>query len=147
MKGTQMINFTNVVHINRSADEVYGYLSDLEHTPEWNWAITETRKITPGPPAIGTRYRQTRSVPQPSTEALEITGLKPSQLIEIQGTLAQFSAQLSYHLRETHGGTELTNTVHLEPQRALRFIAPVLVGRIKRAVGDNLNELRARLEA
>jgi len=141
-----MISFTNVVHINRTADEVYGYLSDLEHTPEWNWAITETRKITPGPLAIGTRYRQTRSVPQPSTEALEITGLEPNQLIEIQGTLARFSAQLSYHLRETRGGTELTNTVHLEPQHSLRLIAPVLAGRIKRAVGDNLNELRSRLE-
>lgn len=138
--------FTNVIHINRSPDEVYAYLSDLEHTPEWNWAITETRKTTRGPIPVGTRYRQTRSVPQSATETLEITALEPNRRIEIEGTLAQFPAQLSYQIVEKEAGTELTNTVNLESQGALRLVAPVLSGRIERAVGDNLNELKTRLE-
>lgn len=141
-----MISFTNVIHINRSADEVYAYLSDLEHTPEWNWAITETRKTTRGPITVGTRYRQTRRVPQPATETLEIIALEPNRRIEIEGTLAQFSAQLSYQIVEKETGTELTNTVNLEPRGALRLVAPVLSGRIERAVGDNLDELKKRLE-
>lgn len=141
-----MISFTNAIHINRSADEVYAYLSDLEHTPEWNWAITETRKITPGPITVGTHYQQTRSVPQPATETLEITRLEANQRIEIQGNLAQFPARLSYHIEGAEAGTELTNTVNLEPQGALRLVAPVLGSRIERAVADNLYELKTRLE-
>jgi len=55
-----MISFTNTIHIDRPMEEVYAYLSDLEHTPEWNWAITETKKATSGPttakrPASGNR--------------------------------------------------------------------------------------------
>lgn len=141
-----MISFTNVIHINRSADEVYDYLSDLEHTPEWNWAITETRKTSPGPITVGTRYQQSRRVPQPAIETLEITALEPNRRIEVEGTLAQFPAQLSYQIVEKEAGTELTNTVNLEPRGALRLVAPVLSGRIERAVGDNLGELKTRLE-
>ena len=141
-----MINFSNTIHIDQPVDEVYAYLSDLEHTPEWNWAITETHKTTPGPATIGTRYRQTRRVPQPGTEILEITALKTNQLIEAQGTLARFSAHLSYHLDEQNAGTELTNTVNLETNGALRMFAPALGRQIKRAVADNLIELKSRLE-
>ncbi|MEA2001666.1 MAG: SRPBCC family protein [Actinomycetota bacterium] len=142
-----MISFTNTIHINRPIEEVYTYLSDLEHTPEWNWAITDTKKVTPGPAMVGTRYLQTRSVPQPGTEVLEITVLEADHCIEVRGTLAEFPAHLSYLLDEKDAGTEVTNTVNLEPQRALRLLTPVLGNRIKRAVADNLNELRNRLEA
>ena len=141
-----MISFTNTIHINRPVAEVYAYLSDLEHTPDWNWAITKTKKTTPGPVTVGTHYRQTRSVPQPGTEILEITALETSQVIEVRGTLAQFAAHLSYHLDERNGRTELTNTVNLEANGALRLVAPALSRRIKGAVAENLDELKRRLE-
>lgn len=142
-----MISFTNTIHIDRPTDDVYAYLSDLEHTPEWNWAITATKKITPGPIAVGTTYQQTRSVPQPATETLEVTSLEPNRRIAIQGTLARFPAQLGYHLQPTGTGTELTNTVNLETHGGLRLLGSALGRRIKRAVADNLNTLKARLEA
>jgi len=142
-----MISFTNTIHIDRSAAEVFAYLSDLEHTPEWNWAITKTSKITPGPIAVGTRYQQNRSVPRHATEFLEIAGLDPNRLIEIEGTLAELAARLSYRLEATDKGTEVINRVELEPAGALRLIAPVLGSRIKGSVADNLSELKARLEA
>ena len=68
-----MISFTKTIHINRPIDEVYAYLADLEHTPEWNWAITETKKTTPGPVAVGTRYRQSGSVPRPAAGPVSVT--------------------------------------------------------------------------
>lgn len=140
-----MISFTNTVHINRSTADVYAYLSDLEHIPEWNWAITDTKKMTPGPVAVGTRYVQTRSVPKPASETLEIVGLDPNLRIEINGVLAELPAHVTYHLAEKGNGTELTNTIELEPKGALRLIAPAVGGRIKRAVADNLNALKALL--
>lgn len=142
-----MISFTNTIRIDRPVDEVYAYLSDLEHTPEWNWAITETVKATPGPIGVGTRYRQTRSVPQPATEMLEITALKANRHIEVRGTLARFPASLTYRLDRRIGGTELTNTVDLEANGPLRLIESALGSRIKRAVADNLSQLKNLLEA
>ena len=141
-----MINFENTVRIKRSAGEVYDYVSDLEHTPEWNWAITETVKTTPGPPAVGSRYRQTRSVPQPAVEFIEIVRLDPGRLIEVEGTLAGFQARLRYHLVGSADSTDLKNSVELEAGGALRLVSPILGSRIKKAVADNLGVLKDRLE-
>ena len=67
------MHFENTLEIARDPRVVYTYLADLEHTPEWNWAITSTRKMTPGPVGVGTRYRQTREVPRPAVELFELT--------------------------------------------------------------------------
>ncbi|MGH8945648.1 MAG: SRPBCC family protein [Acidimicrobiia bacterium] len=142
-----MISFTITVDIDRPVKDVFTYLADLEHIPEWNWAISETEKITPGSTSVGTRYRQIRSVPQVATEVLEVTGLEPNRLIEIMGTLAQFPAQLTYQLDQAGSGTRVTNTVGLEPQGALRLVGPLVGGRIKQAVADNLGQLKVLLEA
>lgn len=141
-----MITFTNTVSIDRPAADIYAYLRDLENVPEWNWAITETTKTTHGPIAVGTRYRQTRTIPQPASETLEITTLNPNVHIEIQGTLAALAARVRYDLTEVDGGTTVANTVNLEPHGPLRLAGPVLRSRIKKAVAANLNDLKARLE-
>lgn len=141
-----MIRFTNTIEIDRPVDEVFAYLSDLEHTPEWNWAISETRKTTPGPVRVGTTYEQRRSIPKPAREHLEITALEPDQLLEVQGLLASIPAHLSYKLQGHGSRTTLVNTVELHPRAPLRLVAPVVAGRIERAVADNLGTLKTRLE-
>ena len=142
-----MIDFTNTIRIERPVEDVFSYLSDLEHIPEWNWAIAETRKVTPGPITVGSVYRQTRTVPQQAIETLEITQFDPSERIEVRGVLAQMPALVSYELNESGSGTELINTVNLEPEGAFRLVAPVFNRRIKRAVGNNLIDLKTQLEA
>lgn len=141
-----MINFIKTILISRPVSEVYAYLADLEHTPEWNWAITETTKITPGPVAVGTRYRQTRSVPRSATEDLRITVLEPNRRIEVEGTLARFPAHLTYRLASSQTGTEVTNTVVLQPEGALRLAGSLIVNRISQSVADNLSQLKSLLE-
>lgn len=141
-----MINFTNTILISRPVSEVYAYLADLEHTPEWNWAITETTKITSGPVAVGTRYRQTRSVPRSATEDLQITVLEPNRRIEVAGTLAQFPAHLTYRLASLRTGTELINEVVLQPKGAVRLAGSLIANRISQSVADNLSQLKSLLE-
>lgn len=141
-----MIDFTNTVVVDRPVADVYGFLSDLEHVPEWNWAIARTEKVTPGPIGVGTLYQQTRTVPQPMTETLEVTGLEPNWNIEIEGTLAGMPARLRYVLEEHGRTTKVTNTVQLGGNGALRLVAPVLGRRISRAVASNLRDLKTHLE-
>lgn len=142
-----MIDFTNIIRIDRSINEVFLYLSDLERIPEWNWAITETKKITPGPIAVGTRYRQARAVPRPATEILEITALVPNQRIEVRGDLVEMAAHLTYELNEDGLGTVVTNAVSLDADGPVRLIAPILSRKTAGAVASNLNDLKTLLEA
>lgn len=81
-----------------------------------------------------------------ATEDLEIIGFEPNRLIEIQGTLAQLPAHLSYRLHEAGTSTRITNRVDLKPQGALRLVGPLVAERIKGAVNDNLTRLKTLLE-
>ncbi len=141
-----MIRFANTIDIALEPSAVYAYLADLEHTPEWNWAIATTEKVTPGPVGVGTRYRQTRSVPRPGVETLQITGLEPHRRIDVTGRLGPFVVRLSYELAAIGLGTRLTNTAELEPSVPLGFVGGLLGGRIRTAVAENLGVLKAVLE-
>jgi len=115
--------FENSVRITRSVEHVFAYLADLEHVPEWNYAISETRKTTPGPVAVGTTYRQVRSVPSPAVETLTVTRLDPDRRLDVEGRLGPFDARLSYELEPDGEGTRLVNSVRLEAHGPMRLAA------------------------
>jgi uncharacterized protein YndB with AHSA1/START domain len=87
--------FENTVMIGRPIEEVFGFLSDFENVPKWNYAISETRKASQGPVGVGTIYQQVRSVPSRSEERFEVTAYNPPRQLEIRGQLGPFPSRLS----------------------------------------------------
>jgi len=142
-----VIRFSNTVDIARPPAGVFAYLADFERVPDWNWAITATRKVTPGEMTLGTRYHQTRAVPWPGVEEFEITGFEQDKRIELLGSVSVFRARLTYELSPVANGTRLTNTVELEPAKASAILSGLVTKRIQASVAENLEMLRSRLEA
>jgi uncharacterized protein YndB with AHSA1/START domain len=140
------MQFTNVVTIRRPPGEVFAYLSRFENIPRWNYAIAETRQTSDGPVGVGTTYRQRRTVPRPSEEAFEVIEYVPDTRIAIRGDLGPLEGTLTYQLDAVPGGTRLTNDADLAGRGLLGVAAPLASGRIREAVGANLNELKRILE-
>ena len=142
-----MQTFENTVTIQRPAGEVFAFLADFENIPAWNYAIEDTSKTSTGPVGVGTRYRQTRSIPRRSTEDFEVTVFEPARRLAIHGRIGPFHATISYVLDAAAGATRLVNSVELNPSQArLRILAPVVTPRIKAAVAQNLGKLKLILE-
>lgn len=125
---------------------MFGYLADVEHTPEWNWAIASSQKLTAGPVEVGTRFRLERTAPQRAMEELEVTVLRLDERLEVAGRLGPFDARLSYDLRDVPRGTRLVNSVELKPTTSLGFLGGLVGGRIRGAVAENLAALKGILE-
>jgi len=140
------VKFTNTTMINRPPAEVFAFLADLENLPQWNYALSETRKISDGPVGVGSRYLQTRTLPTRSEETLEVTSYEPDHLLAIHGPLGPFQADVSYVVTAAEGGTSLSNTMDLQPAGAARLIAPLAASRVKSAVATNLGALKQLLE-
>ena len=98
-----MQTFQNTVTIQRPAGEVFAFLADFENIPMWNYAIEETSKASAGPTGVGTRYRQTRSIPGRSVEEFEVTIFEPARRLAIQGQIGPFQATISYQLEAAAG--------------------------------------------
>lgn len=141
------MRFSNTLTIRRPAGEVFAYLAELENLPRWNYAISETRRLSAGPAGVGSRYLQVRSLPSPSEETLEVTGFEPDRRLALDGAFGPLSGRATYELEPTADGTRLTNTMDLEPSTAaLRVVAPLATPRVKAAVAANLRTLKGILE-
>jgi uncharacterized protein YndB with AHSA1/START domain len=140
------MKFANTVTIARSPAEVFAFLAQFENIPRWNYAITETRKLSTGPVGVGSRYVQSRTVPTRGEESFEVTEYSPDRTLSIEGTIGPFGARLTYVLEPVGTATLLTNSVDLEPSGLFRLAAPLAVPRVKTAVADNLGVLKRLLE-
>jgi uncharacterized protein YndB with AHSA1/START domain len=140
------MEFSNAITIDRPLAEVFAYLADFEKVPRWNYAISETVKITEGPVGVGSRYRQTRTIPDRSEETFTVTEFAPHDRLSIQGTLGPLEGDITYLLEPAAGGTAVTNTMNLQATGPLRFVAGLAAGRVKTAVAANLAKLKEILE-
>jgi uncharacterized protein YndB with AHSA1/START domain len=139
--------FENTVMITRPVEEVFSYLADAENLPQWNYAIEQTTKVSPGPVGVGTIYRQTRTLPSRSQEDFEIVDFQPPSQLALDGTFGPFKGRASYLLEPAVGGAKLTNRWDLQPTSAsLRLLGPLAAARVKAAVAENLHALKRILE-
>jgi uncharacterized protein YndB with AHSA1/START domain len=140
------MKFTNVVTINRPRADVFAYLAHFENIPLWNYAISETRKLTSGPVGVGTRYRQVRTIPTPSEEEFEVVEFEPDHRLSVDGDLALFHGRVSYALDSTGDATMLTNSMDLRASGPLNMVAQLATRRVQSAVATNLGALKELLE-
>jgi uncharacterized membrane protein len=54
---------TESIHVHRSAEEVWAYLTDWSRYPEWDSTTAGAEQIDPGEPQPGTRFRWVGKVP------------------------------------------------------------------------------------
>ncbi|HEX5088689.1 MAG TPA: SRPBCC family protein [Nocardioides sp.] len=140
------VEFSNQVTVRRTPADVFAFLSDFTQLPRWNYAITSTRQVTPGPVGLGSEFRQVRSIPTTSEESFEVTAWDPVRRLAITGDFGPFSGTLSYELEAVTGGTTLVNHVRLSPHGVLGLAAGLAGSRLKAAVAENLEVLRRGLE-
>ena len=141
------MRFSNTVTIRRPPSEVFAYLAEPANIPKWNYAITASQQVTPGPVGVGTRLRQTRSIPRPGVEELEVTEFVPDRRLAFHGDAGPLTGTLVYETEAVPEGTRLTNWADLEGRGALGVLAPLASTRVREAVAVNLDRLRERLES
>lgn len=75
-----------------------------------------------------------------------MTELEPDRRFAVHGSLGPFVGTLTYELEDVRGSTRLTNKADLEARGIKRLAAPILSGRVREAVGANLEKLKQLLE-
>ncbi len=138
-----MITFFNTVQIDRPIGEVFGFLSDLENLPKWNYYVLEVTKLSSGPIQVGTAYHQVRATDE---QDLVITDLEPNRRIAVR-TLPGSSFDLEMTLTlDQHGDATL---VRDEWKLESGLPAPMEwfgAARIRAAASENLAKLKELLE-
>lgn len=125
-------------------DRVFDYLSELENNSKWNWSVTATTPLTPGPLGCGSRYTQTSAVEPDHPQILEVTHIEYSHLLEVEATGHRSTVTYRYELAPTDGQTRLTVHANVRARHPVGLPA-LYVQRLQAGLRDNVDNLRSIL--
>jgi uncharacterized protein YndB with AHSA1/START domain len=73
------------IEISRSPEDVFAYVTDPSHLPDWQGGVVRTERIGEGPVAVGTRAVVTRRIGRrEQTMTVEIAELDPPRSFAVR---------------------------------------------------------------
>jgi uncharacterized membrane protein len=138
-----MIQFRNQVVVERPIDEVFGFVSDFENVPKWNYYVLDVSKTSDGPTGVGTTFHQVRKV---DAQDFQIVTYQPNREVTVQTippSTPEFEMRFTF---EPDGNrTRISDEWKLETGRPA-LLERLGAGRIESAALENLGKLKTLLE-
>jgi uncharacterized membrane protein len=133
--------------INRSVEDVFAVLSNVENTPKWSSNALEERMTSKGPVGVGsTRRAVVRSFGRTTENEAEVTEFEPNRRIALRAISGPFPFRVSIDFEPVAGGTRVDWTWEWAPRGFLNLAGP-LVGFFTRQFRKDLNTLKDMMEA
>lgn len=135
--------------IDRPAEEVFAYASDIERQPEWVAPLTESEKTSSGPTGLGTTYRQVAKFMGRRMElSCEITGYDPPTLYAFQAQNGPMHMEMRFTLTaEGPDTTRVTQVAEGESAGFFKLADPILARSMKKQFVADLETLKTILES
>jgi len=128
-----MIKAEKSMVIKRPIEEVFAYVGDQTNTPRWQSGLVEVRRLTDGPPRVGTQHAFVR----------RFMGRKMEAFRTITGPVA---LEASYLFEAVAGGTKLTSRIEMDASGLVRLAEPLIARSLKREMDAGFATLRGLLE-
>jgi uncharacterized membrane protein len=136
------------VVIQRAVTDVFTYMVDFQHEPEWNPLVLEAMQTSVGPVQVGTTFHDvSRFLGRRVESNYEVTRYDPGEHIAIRSTSGPLSFTLQYTFAPVRGGTELVGMAEVEPRGMLRLAQPLVVQTVRHQLAEGLQRIQRRLEA
>lgn len=126
--------------VSRPITEVFDYLSDFEHTIEWDPGTVETRR-TAGDGGLGTTYSNRSQFMGRETElTYETIGFTRPTFFSCRGNNKSATATDSMTFSKSGEGTQINYRADFEFRGIARFLAPLIVPRKLESLADETVE-------
>ncbi len=142
-----MIKVEKSTIVHRPSDEVFAFVADQTNAAAWQSGIVEVRRLTDGPPRVGSRHTFTRTLMgRRVTGENEYVAFEPGKHVAFRTTSGP-RLLASYSVTPIPEGTRLTARMEVDFS-GIMSVAEPLVGRaLTRDVVANLARLTAILES
>ncbi len=143
-----MFEIEETVAIAQPIERVWAFVMDEANDPLWQTTLTDVRRLSEGPMAVGTRVSESRRFLGRTIETVwEMTECEAPHRSSIASVKAPFAWQGTYALEETGEGTRFTIRLQGSPGGFFRIAEPLLERFVRREMAGNLGNLNDVLEA
>ena len=142
------MKMSNSVEIRRPLEEVFAFMSNIEHEPQWRPNVMEV-KVTSGLPLRqGSTYLYVVKMMnrQMRTEG-KITAFEPSRGWAFESVSGAFPVKGNVAFEPANEGTKVTLGGETTLRGLLNLFAPIMRGMMGRQVSGDLQNLKKLLES
>ena len=142
-----MITIEKSTIVHRPSDEVFAFVADHLNAPRWQSGIVEVRRLTDGPPGVGTKHTFTRTLMgRRMTGETEYVAFEPGKRVAFRSTSGP-RLLAAYAVTATPDGTRLTATMEVDFSGIMSVAEPLVARQLTQDVVSNLARLTAILES
>jgi uncharacterized protein YndB with AHSA1/START domain len=139
------------IEIDRRPEDVFSYLLDPSHLPDWQESAVAVRRLDDGPVSVGSRVVVTRRVGSRDREMTnELTELNPPSSWTVRGTDTAIRATAKGRIEPVANGERSRVTIELDFKgRGIgKLLVPLVVRRQAASeMPRNMRKLKEALEA
>jgi uncharacterized protein YndB with AHSA1/START domain len=133
--------------VHRPSDEVFAFVADQLNAPRWQSGIVEVRRLTDGPPGVGTRHTFTRTLMgRRMSGENEYVAFEPGKRVVFRTTSGP-RLVASYVVTPITEGTRLTTTMEVDFSGIMSLAEPLVGRALTRDVVAALARLTSILES
>jgi carbon monoxide dehydrogenase subunit G len=126
------------IEIERAQDEVFGYLADFSHAPDWDPATVSCERLDAGPIRVGARFRYVGTFRGRETDLdYTLEQLEPERRLVFVGRNRTVTATDELTFAGTGEHTTIGYTARLDFHGLTRLAAPLLKRTFER-MGDEV---------
>jgi uncharacterized protein YndB with AHSA1/START domain len=144
-----MPSFSHAVVLPAAPDAVFPWLLEPELVPRWTGHLEAYERIGGNPTGAGSRFRERLVLSGSSfTVEIEVTRYEPPAAAESRFATNGVELHNVYALEPEGAGTRLTQSLDAHASSfGARMVIPVVRPRLERKLTEDLERLKATLEA
>jgi len=135
------------VEIERPPAEVYAYLADPTHLPDWQADVEEVRDAPGGPLSAGALFTEVRSfLGKRAVSTLEVTAAEPGRELALRTVSGPVEVTIRHLLEPSGDGTRVRVEADADAGTLLGLGGPLLRRAAERRARSDFGRLKSLLE-
>jgi len=145
--GITVIKIEKSIIINRPAEEVWKFFSNVENVPKWDRGVLEARVTSEGPIGVGSTAQTRRQLlGWQRIGKLRVSEYVPNRIIALQASLGSIKGQIRYAFEPVEGGTRMTGSAEVELGGWWKLITPILIPMLERDGREDMANIKRIME-
>jgi carbon monoxide dehydrogenase subunit G len=134
--------------VDRPLPEIFEFLSNPLNLPKWQKMVASIEQISPGAPAVGTKYKVAAEVMGRKIDGqMRITAFEPPHKVGFVNQAGPMRVEITVTLKPVGSGAKIALHAEGNPAGVFALAEGMLAGKIKSEMEANLARLKAVLES
>ena len=142
-----MINIDLGTLIDKPVKDVFAFVANPNNMSKWNSAVVSLQQITPGEVGVGTKFKSVGEMMGRRIEGeMQVIAYEPDTKCGFQVQAGPMQVNLTMMFKTVGTGTKVSLNAQGNPAGFFKLAEPVMAGRVKSLMEENLTRLKSVLE-